>query len=155
MSKKFTSFKPNSNLELQNFLELSDREREMVLQLISETIWVFDDELRGYDFIVEAYYNARIQDRDPSIKWPEKLSKKERVICKMNMLKKILKCCQASEPESDWIYNVCRGIVFSITNNIFKSNTESKWPGLSDIEASVLNCIYTSLIKSYENQIVF
>jgi len=136
---------------LENFLELSKEEQEIVLDTISKSIWVFNDELRGVDFNIDSYYERRMAERDPKIQWPKNLSKKERVLCKIALLTKVLHNCSYADED---VYNWCKGFMYSIKNNIFKPK-ETSWRGLSKIEALILNSIYESLIRCYQQQIVF
>lgn len=142
------------NQIFKNFLECSEQEQAMVLKTISENVWSFNDELRGIDFNIESYYERRIADRDPAITWPKNLSKKERVLCKITLLTKLLRNCSSSNTDNDYIYHWCSNFVYSIKNNIFKPK-DSTWKGLSKIEALILNSIYESLTRCYRQQIVF
>ena len=109
---------------------------------------------------IETYVADRMRDREKlsTITFPEKLSKKEAVICRLKMMKEMLKYAPSFDDDADTMHNACRIFIASVLADLYshksvkEGNTWSKWLGLEPATAELLNCIYTPLLKCYERK---
>lgn len=104
-------------------------------------------------FDIERYYNMRFEQRKlkPEIAWPKHLSKKEKVLCKLNMVEDILKHTLACTTKSNT--SIFKSDTIGIAIHFLKEEKANcyvdGWNGISDTSANALNDLYTLLVKSY------
>jgi hypothetical protein len=81
-------------MTLEQFRSLNPKELEVVSTAIHSLDFTYPAELT---FDIETYYKNRYDSRKANITWPEKLSKKEVVICKLTFLHDMLKAASSIE----------------------------------------------------------
>ena len=105
---------------------------------------------------IETYFEARFREREKitTINWPEKLSKKESVICRLKMMLEMLKHSNTIDEDSDTMKTLGERFIKSVIKETFQQKTtkETKWPGLDPAAANLLNHIYTAVYKLYEKK---
>ena len=154
-------------MTLNDYLNFNESEKADYLKLISDNL-IFSgidwngnaDSLRSL-INVEEYYAARkVERKKTTVAWPEFLSLKERVLCRLKMLGLLLsKAIVSSEiPDYSIIKKSCETVINSIVNDIFKYGMDPelkkvKWPGLEPSVVDLLNCIYDKTIRLYEKEI--
>lgn len=126
---------------------INDEDLELFRKFLnqSDTIFSFRQTISRDAFDIDNYYNARFDQRKlkPEIAWPKHLSKKEKVICKLNMLGDILKHSNATNPTG--VIGVAKHFLKEETANCYTA----EWNGISETSAATLNDLYASLVKSY------
>jgi hypothetical protein len=109
---------------------------------------------------IETYIADRMRDREKmsTVTWPEKLSKKETVICRLKMMKEMLKHACPINDDADTMYLSCKLFIASVLMDVYSHKSEkegtkwTKWEGLDPAAAELLNCIYIPLLKCYERK---
>lgn len=157
-------FTSNELIELEKFF-------------LEEVTWKFDFSTKPapeYLFKLDYYINQRNLQRNP--KWRSELSKKEIVLCKINLLKDVMlyvnqvnvKSTTTDQANYHEIIDIINNCLKLISNEIFSYDTlktkpaspedtlmlsyYEPWPGLGERSANLLNALYKSLLSSY-NQI--
>lgn len=118
-----------------------------------DMVFSFKQTISSDAFDIERYYNMRFEQRKlkPDIPWPKHLSKKEKVLCKLNMVEDILKhtlACTTTCGTSIFKSGVI-GIAIHFLKEEKANCYEDGWNGISDTSADALNDLYALLVKSY------
>ena len=154
-------------MTLNDYLTLSDSEKIEFQQLITKHL-IFDKLSNKLPLDlspvidIETYYAARFRERESvtTITWPEQLSLKETVICRLKMMQYLLTNAVIFKENADnnTIKTSCEVFIKSLLSDVFKNKPDVaakkyKWEGLDASVVTLLNCIYDPTIKFYEKQI--
>ena len=140
---------------------LQDMEYPVPSNLITRNLWD-----------IEHYYKKRFKEREKNsnISWPANLSKKEQVICKIDMMQTLLEASahsfdgkvqidmhEMSAVEHDQLtfINVMLMFCKSVEKEIYKHKSSldgPKWAGIPSDAAAILNVLYKSLVKSFQKK---
>jgi len=105
---------------------------------------------------VETYFEERRREREKitTINWPEKLSRKESVICRLKMMIEMLVCADPIDEDAETLKIISERFIKSVIKETFQQKTtkETKWPGLDPTGAILLNHIYSAVYKLYEKK---
>jgi hypothetical protein len=115
---------------------------------------------------IETYYKKRHQERkkSPHIPWPVNLSKKEQVICKIDMIRSMLEYSlkvatsnAVPTQNTDEFTFITAMILFckSIEKDIYshKSTIDGpRWAGITSDTAKLLNLLFKSMMKSFQKK---
>jgi len=142
-------------MTLEQYKSFSETEKNQLHFAYSIHVWTFKypvpDNLLDFNYYEQA---RRIQRAKSSgITWPEHLSKKEIVLCKIAMLRRALSFVvhdKVNHADAAIMHLAVVTFLKDVEREIFafKSSAESKWPGLDPDVAKVLNALYKSLEKS-------
>jgi len=162
------------NMTLTQFKTFSDTEKQQLIDLYSTHAWDFKYPLPKDLFDTEYYMNQRFEARKkkPDTIWPENLSKKEKVLCKIAMLRRIMAYVSMDRNSDSRVLGLAV-ITFlkDLEQEIFGNNNTSidpptqstgyntkisypKFEGLDPEIAKVLNALYKSLSNSYKKPII-
>jgi hypothetical protein len=143
-------------MTLDQYRTFSDEERELLLRTLADHTWEFKFPTPANLFDMDHYIGLRMQQRkqNTNITWPEKLSKKEMVLCKIAMMQDVL--ANVNLVQQDYVTdtaayaNAMAIFLKSVTKEVyaFQTSKEVKWPGLSTDAAHILNALFKSLYKS-------
>lgn len=155
-------------MTLKDYRELSPEDKVKLLELIS-TYLIFDTEIvldLGSKPVndIEGYVEARMQERkkNTSFTWPEKLSKREFIICRLNMVQGMLLVAPCLDQDSELMKRACQVFIKSVMEPIYQwkpgevepgKKYPNGFPGLDQDVASVINHIYQTVNKYFEKKI--
>ena len=157
------------SVNLTNILKMEiDYTRKLMLEELRELIFTYQPGDEKY-FIIDNYYDLRFEKRDKNKQWPAKLSKKEVVLCKIEMIRTMLTLgviAIVSLAEKEGIVgqeyrvmDMLKHELKKIEKDVYKVVPENidgkgyyKYPGISQKDASFLNEIYKILIKRFQKK---
>lgn len=160
-------------MTLEQYRSLSVEEQEVVMTTLHNMDYPVPTNLVGRNlWDIEFYYKRRYKEREknPNISWPTNLSKKEQVICKVDMIKTLLESSattlngkvqidmhEMSEVEHDQLTFINAMIMFckSVEKDIYKHKSSidgPKWSGIPSDAAAILNVLYKPLVKSFQKK---
>jgi len=137
-------------MTLAQFKALSPEERAGVLEVIETNEWLVPDSFDENILDIEFFFEKRKKARKPGIDWPENLSKKEQVLCKVDMIQTMLNTALTK-----WDLAVTgEEFIKSILKEIYSTKVELgvKFLGLDEDAACVLNAFYKSLNKAFRKK---
>lgn len=157
-------------MTLDEILKFSEEDLTTYIQImqnqLNECVPVFESLEKSVSIIdIETYYEARFAERrnKPEILWPKELSKRERIICKANMLLSMLNTLIVDTPNKDTAVDSAKVFVKSIIKDSYQSTvtkTNKKtqeeyktYDGIPPRAAEVLNVIYHSIIEKFQGNI--
>jgi hypothetical protein len=143
-------------MTVDQYRSFSGEEQELLLRTLADHTWEFKFPTPAHLFNMDHYIDLRMQQRkdNSNITWPEKLSKKEMVLCKIAMIKDVLSSVNIVQQDyvTDTAAYANAMVLFmkSIEKEVyaFQTSKEVKWPGLASDAAQILNSLYKSLYKS-------
>jgi hypothetical protein len=143
-------------MTVDQYRSFSVEEQELLLRTLADHTWEFKFPTPVHLFDMDHYIDLRMQQRklNSIITWPEKLSKKEMVLCKIAMIKDVLSSVNIVQQDyvTDTVAYANAMVLFmkSIEKEVyaFQTSKEVKWPGLASDAAQILNSLYKSLYKS-------
>lgn len=143
-------------MNLVQFKSFSQVEKEQCIKLYESEQWTFKYPLPADLFDIEFYYNLRFDQRkkNTNVTWPEKLSTREKTVCKINMLRRILTYVSTDRTaDTRILHRAVDTFLKDINQEIlaFKATRDSTYRGLDPEIAKVLNALYTSLSNSFKN----
>jgi hypothetical protein len=146
-------------MTLKEYLELEEVDRKEVCRLIDEKLQFDEADLFDVDksiMDIETYFEERLREREKitTISWPEKLSKKESVICRLKMMLEMLGYSNPIDDDASTMKTLSKRFILSVIKETFQQKTtkETKWPGLDPDGAKLLNHIYAAVYKLYEKK---
>ena len=150
------------SLTVNAFQNLSELEKAILYQSVEielPKIYVIPAAACRAWIDIETYKLARFDARNakPEIQWPKDLSKKELVLCKLNMIHLLFSEATSSSDESiKDIVNMFISFIADVKSDIYrhKSSIEApKWAGLAPDVAELLNRLFKPLLKEYQKKI--
>jgi len=155
-------------MTLEQFRSLNSNELEVVSVAIHSLDFTYPTELT---FDIETYYKNRYDSRKANITWPEKLSKKEVIICKLTFLHDMLKAASSIESTDStanadhmFVINMLTIFVKSIEKDCYRPPIASdlssasgkvlyaKYEGIPADVAPTVNDIFKVLNKIYRKK---
>lgn len=153
-------------MRLEDFLKYEPADRVSYIQIlqrqISECVVIISN---NKIIDIEHYYNLRFEERKLKLEifWPANLSKRERIICKLNMLIAMLECLVTDTPEKVTAVDSARMFVKSVIKDSFtsgvtktskKTQTSFKtYEGIPPDASYVLNAVFESMIGNFQKQL--
>jgi len=145
-------------MNLKDYLNLNEEDRKQ-LQVLIDTHLLLEvpDTVSRSVIEIDTYYEERKREREQmsTITWPEKLSKKESVVCRLKMMMAMLHAATCPDDDCEAMKKLSLIFIKSAINDVFthkSSATGPKWPGLNADGTVLLNCIYNRVLKSYEKK---
>ena len=160
-------------MTLEEYRGLSKEEQELVMTTLQNMEYPVPNNLITRNlWDIEFFYKKRYREREknPNISWPANLSKKEQVICKIDMMRTLLESSatsfngkvqidmhEMSAAEHDQLTFINVMIVFckSVEKEIYKHKSSldgPKWAGIPSDAAAILNVLYKPLVKSFQKK---
>jgi hypothetical protein len=157
-------------MTLDEFLKLESEDKESYIRIlqtqIAECTPSISPGVENANIIdIDHYYDLRFEERKlkPEISWPTELSKRERIICKSNMLIAMLERLILNTPEKETVVSSAVMFVKSIIKDSFtsvvtktskKTQTSFKtYEGIPPAASGVLNAIYEAMIGNFQKQL--
>ena len=146
-------------MKLSDFKSFSEIEKEQCVFLYANESWRFNYPVPDNLFDIEWYYEQRFERRKEStnITWPEHLSKREKAVCKVVMILRILNHVNVDRTEdSKLLVHAVITFLKDIEHEILAFKTvrpdgsKHIYPGISPDIAKVLNALYKSLSRSFK-----
>lgn len=106
---------------------------------------------------INCYIEERMKDRPDH--WSKELSKKEKVLCKIAMIDKMLTWLDYTSSVGEHFHHLMKSYISVLRASIHKFPTKSKdghyikWPGISSDDASILNELYLHANKLYQKKL--
>jgi hypothetical protein len=159
-------------MTLEQYRALSKEEQELIMTTLQNMVYPVPNKYPFNYWDIEFYYKKRYKEREKNtnISWPANLSKKEQVICKIDMMRSLLEgsaLCfngkvqidmhEMSAAELDQLTFINVMIMFcnSVEKEIYKHKSSidgPKWPGIPSDAAAILNVLYKPLAKSFQKK---
>lgn len=127
--------------------ELSEEEHEAIVTSYKEFDWTKLDSL---DLLSVSRWEAlRFEERKskPNITWPEKLSKKEIILCKLSLMENAMNFHKTIVSDKSWITYIST-LIKDIKQHAYKNSSSFL---IDKRSAILLNGIYESLCKCFFN----
>ena len=148
-------------MKIQEYHELSPSDKLDYHDLMRDNLKFSPTEWKDHitlSFIdPDTYFNQRLEERKKitTVQWPEKLSKKESIICRLRMMEKMLNEAIPLDEDADAMRISARMFVLTLMKEIFafKNDINNKWPGLDKDVAELLNIIYSNTLPWYERKL--
>jgi len=156
-------------MTLDEFLKLESEDKELYIQIlrrqISECTPSISTGENANIIDIDHYYDLRFEERKlkPEISWPTELSKRERIICKSNMLIAMLERLIVDTVERETAVSSAIMFVKSVIKDSFtsvvtktskKTQTSFKtYEGIPPAASGVLNAIYEAMIGNFQKQL--
>lgn len=155
--------RPSANLA--NILNMEiDYTRKLMLEELQELKFTYQSDDERY-FIIDNYYDLRFEKRDKSKQWPAKLSKKEIILCKIEMIRTMLtlgvialapQVTVQDQRVMDMLKHELKKIEKEVYSKVTPENIDNKgyykYLGLPKKDADFLNEIYKILIKRFQKK---
>lgn len=145
-------------MTIEQFRNFSATEKDNILTIYGNYTWDYKFPIPDDLFKFEYYTSQRFEQRkkNPNVIWPADLSKKEKVLCKIAMLKRVILWVRINSSD-DRILTIAidtflKAIETEIYGYKYDKNQQTAWPGLSEDLAQVLNVLYKSFIKSLQKK---
>ena len=160
-------------MTLEQYRAFSKEEQELIMTTLQNMEYPVPSNLITRNlWDIEFFYKKRFKEREKNsnISWPANLSKKEQVICKIDMMQTLLDTSahsydgkvqidmhEMSAAESDQLTFINAMIMFcnSIEKEIYKHKSSldgPKWVGIPSDAAAILNVLYKPLVKSFQKK---
>jgi hypothetical protein len=159
-------------MTLEQYRALSKEEQELIMTTLQNMVYPVPNKYPFNYWDIEFYYKKRYKEREKNtnISWPTNLSKKEQVICKIDMMRSLLEgsaLCfngkvqidmhEMSAAELDQLTFINVMIMFcnSVEKEIYKHKSSidgPKWAGIPSDAAAILNVLYKPLVKSFQKK---
>jgi hypothetical protein len=159
-------------MTLEQYRALSKEEQELIMTTLQNMDYPVLNKYPFNYWDIEFYYKKRYKEREKNtnISWPANLSKKEQVICKIDMMRTLLEglalCLdgkvqidmhEMSAAEHDQLTFINAMIMFcnSVEKEIYKHKSSidgPKWAGIPSDAAAILNVLYKPLVKSLQKK---
>jgi hypothetical protein len=160
-------------MTLEQYRAFSKEEQDMIMSTLEKMEYPASPGLVPISlWDIETYYKKRHREREKSttISWPANLSKKEQVICKIDMIHTMLEYSayslsgkvqidmhEMTAAESDQLTFINAMILFckSVERDIYKHKSTidgPKWAGIASDAASLLNLLFKPMMKSFQKK---
>ena len=159
-------------MTLEQYRALSKEEQELIMTTLQNMDYPVPNKHPLNYWDIEFYYKKRYKEREKNtnISWPANLSKKEQVICKIDMMRTLLEASayvldskvqidmhERSAVESDQLTFINVMIMFcnSVEKEIYRHKSSidgPKWAGIPSDAAAILNVLYKPLAKSFQKK---
>jgi hypothetical protein len=156
-------------MTLDEFLKLESEDKELYIQILRRQILECTPSISTGEnaniIDIDHYYDLRFEERKlkPEISWPTELSKRERIICKSNMLIAMLERLIVDTVERETAVHSAIMFVKSVIKDSFtsvvtktskKTQTSFKtYEGIPPAASGVLNAIYEAMIGNFQKQL--
>lgn len=159
-------------MTLEQYRNLSKEDQESLMSMIRDIEYPTPNKYPFNFWDIEFYYKKRYKEREKNtnISWPANLSKKEQVICKIDMMRTLLEASayvldskvqidmhERSAAEGDQLTFINVMIMFcnSVEKEIYRHKSSidgPKWAGIPSDAAAMLNVLYKPLVKSFQKK---
>jgi hypothetical protein len=159
-------------MTLEQYRNFSKEDQELVMSMLRDAEYPTPNKYPLNYWDIEFYYKKRYKEREKStnISWPANLSKKEQVICKIDMMRTLLEASaqsfsgkiqidmhEMSKAESEQLELINVMIMFcnSVEKEIYRHKSSidgPKWAGIPSDAAAILNVLYKPLVKSFQKK---
>jgi hypothetical protein len=161
-------------MTLEQYRTLSKEEQDMIMSTLEKMEYPVPPGLVPISlWDIETYYKKRHREREKNttISWPTNLSRKEQVICKIDMIRTMLEYSLIEINNINQKYNIIdipqknaddftfinAMILFckSVERDIYKHKSTidgPKWVGIASDAASLLNLLFKPMMKSFQKK---
>jgi len=155
-------------MDFDSFIKFTDSEKENILELFKTTVeytpkrewdWGPDAPNSWHSLFDENhYFEMRMKNRKESLS--PTLSKKEKVVCKLNMILELLNVVQMSFKDSGEVIdkNILQEFVLTLKTEVFSgrlNDTSGEYPKFKGIPidaANLLNVIYQKINFAFQKK---
>ena len=159
-------------MTLEQYRNLSKEDQESLMSMIRDIDYPVPNKYPFNFWDIEFYYKKRYKEREKNtnISWPANLSKKEQVICKIDMMRTLLEASahsysgkvqidmhEMTRDECQQLELINLMIMFcnSVEKEIYRHKSSidgPKWAGIPSDAAAMLNVLYKPLVKSFQKK---
>jgi hypothetical protein len=159
-------------MTLEQYRALSKEEQELIMTTLQNMDYPVPNKHPLNYWDIEFYYKKRYKEREKNtnISWPANLSKKEQVICKIDMMRTLLEASahsysgkvqidmhEMTRDEGQQLELINLMIMFcnSVEKEIYRHKSSidgPKWAGIPSDAAAMLNVLYKPLVKSFQKK---
>ena len=159
-------------MTLEQYRNLSKEDQESLMSMIRDIEYPTPNKYPFNFRDIEFYYKKRYKEREKNtnISWPANLSKKEQVICKIDMMRTLLEASahsysgkvqidmhEMTRDEGQQLELINLMIMFcnSVEKEIYRHKSSidgPKWAGIPSDAAAMLNVLYKPLVKSFQKK---
>ena len=159
-------------MTLEQYRNLSKEDQESLMSMIRDIEYPTPNKYPFNFWDIEFYYKKRYKEREKNtnISWPANLSKKEQVICKIDMMRTLLEASahsysgkvqidmhEMTRDEGQQLELINLMIMFcnSVEKEIYRHKSSidgPKWAGIPSDAAAILNVLYKPLVKSFQKK---
>jgi hypothetical protein len=143
-------------MKLSQYRLLQNEERRQIIEYLHTIQYeVVDPSATIKTFNIETYYELRIKARTPDRSWPKDLSKKEKILCKIAMIKAMLSASITIEDSEASAITTALAFLRSVESEIYSHKSVAggpKFEGIPKDAAEVISGFYVNLLKAFQKK---